>query len=181
MSCTIDLEQSTTQPGKIAFQVCWSSTVKKEHLTLPILLLNFLVELLMLKSGPKVHICTHYKRDKFPFQCHPAFRYGSAIHDWMLFRTDAVGNQEACVDYFPCKLAAVVVNNALNVTNNDNKYQLIVQCTISQTGVESAFLTEWCLLPDYVIISPSSISHPSFVITIEEDQSIVMETLEYEK
>jgi hypothetical protein len=178
-SCTIDLEQYTTQPGKITVQVCWSSTTKVEHLTLPIPLLNFLCA----KFGPKVHICTQCKRDKFTFQCHPAFQSGSSIHDWMLvkFETEAVGNQEAGVDYFPCKLADAVLNDDLNVTNNDNKYQLFVQCTVSRTRVKSALLTVWRWLPDYLIISPASISHPCFVITIKEDQSTVMETLEYEK
>ncbi len=77
-----------------------------EHLTLPIPFLKFLCT----KFGPKVCICTQYKRDKFTFRCHPAFQSGSAIHDWMLvkFETEAVGNQAAGVDYFPCKLAAVV-------------------------------------------------------------------------
>jgi hypothetical protein len=58
------------------------------------------------------------------------------------FETEAVGNQEAGVDYFPYKLAVVALNYDLNVTNNNNKYRLVVQCTISQTGVKSALLTE---------------------------------------
>jgi hypothetical protein len=83
------------------------------------------------------------------------------MHDWMLvqFKTEAVGNQEAGVDYFPCKLAAVVLNNDLNVTN-DNKCRLVIQCTIIQTGVKSALLTKWWWLPDYVITSSATISHP---------------------
>ena len=146
---------------------------------MPIPLLKFLCA----KFGPKVCIRTQYKRDKFDFRCHPAFQSGSAIHDWMLvkFETEAVGNQAAGVDYFPCKLAAVVLNDDSNVTNDDDKYRLVVQCTISRTGVKSALLTEWWWSPDYVIISPATISQPCFVITIKEDQSIVMETLEYEK
>jgi hypothetical protein len=47
------------------------------------------------------------------------------------FETEAVGNQEVGVDYFPCKLTAVLLNDGLNITINDNKYQLVVQCTIS--------------------------------------------------
>jgi hypothetical protein len=62
-SCTIDLEQSTTQPGKITISVCWSSTTKVKHLTLPIPLLNFLC----VKFDSKIHICTQCKRDKFTF------------------------------------------------------------------------------------------------------------------
>ncbi len=92
-SCTIDLEEST-QPGKITFRACWSSSTKVEHLTLPIPLLKFLCA----KFGPKVRICTQHQRDKFTFRRHPAFQSGSAIHDWMLvkFETEAVGNQAAC-------------------------------------------------------------------------------------
>jgi hypothetical protein len=153
-SCTINLEEST-QPGKITFRVCWSSSTKVEHLTLPIPLLKFLCA----KFGPKVRICTQYQRDKFTFRCHPAFQSGSAIHDWMLvkFETEAVGNQAAGVDNFPCKLAVVVLNDDSNVTNDDDKYRLVVQCTISRTGVKSALLTEWWWSPDYVIISPATI------------------------
>ena len=108
---------------------------------------------------------------------------GNTIFDWMLvkFETEATGSQEAGVDYVPCKLAAVVFNDDPNVTNDDDKYRLVVQCTISRTGVKSALLTEWWWLPDYVIISPASIFYPCFVITIKEDESIVMETLAYEK
>ena len=36
-------------------------------------------------------------------------------------------SQEVGVDYFPCKLAAVVFNDDPNVTNDDNEYRLVVQ------------------------------------------------------
>lgn len=178
-TCTIHLEPSTTEPGNVTYRQCWSSTTKVEHLTLPTPLLIFLCE----KFGPRVHICTQYKRDAFTFRCHPAFQSGNAIYDWMLvkFETKADGNQEAGVDYFPCKLVAVVFNKDAVVPNDDDKYRLVVQCTLNRTGVKSVLLTEWWWSPEYVIISPAAIFNPCFVITIKEDQSIVMETLAYEK
>ena len=128
-TCTIDLEQSTTQPGNVSFLVFWSSATKVEHLTLPHLLLKFLFA----KFGPRVHICTHYKCDTFSLRCHPAFQSGNEIHDCMLVKveTEAVGNQEAGVDYFPCKLAVAVFNDDPKVTNDNNKYRLVSRCTIS--------------------------------------------------
>ena len=83
---------------------------------------------------------------------------------------------------FPCRLAAVVISNAFaSIHNAAVEYKLVVQCTTKRTGVKSVLLTEWEWSAKYEVIDPDSIMAPWFVISIANDNSVVIEALPLEE
>ena len=79
----------------------------------------------------------------------------------------------------PCRLAAVVLNDAFDNTDPDSKpFQLIVQSTLERVeNKSSVLLKQWTWSPTYLIIDTDSIVAPSFVISIVNDDSVVLEAL----
>lgn len=70
----------------------------------------------------------------------------------------------------PCGLAAIVI------TSNPQPYRLVVQRASHVTGVASVLFTEWDMSYRYEVFEPSSIEGASFVISITENSSKVLET-----
>ena len=54
-------------------------------------------------------------------------------------------------------------------------YHLVVQSATSKTNVKSVLLTEWRWSAEYLVIHPSHIVGPCFVISIKDDSSKVLE------
>jgi len=87
-------------------------------------------------------------------------------------------NFEGYSDTFPCRLAAVVFNDADDSTEVDlHPYKLVIQSTTKRLlNKSSALLSEWTWSPQYYVIDTDSVVAPCFVISIVEDHSVVLET-----
>ena len=133
------------------------------------------------RFGTNVRCCTEYVRDIHTFRCHPAFQSDNPINDWMLVKFEITNRKTKKVKEhnFPCRLAAVVIREIDDV--NDEPYHLIVQSTVKKTNVKSTLLTEWLWSDTFMVIFPSSIVGPCFVISIKDDMSKVLETLPLHK
>ena len=80
---------------------------------------------------------------------------------------------------FPCRLAAVVLCDVDDA--NTEPYHLVVQSAQQKTGIKSVLLTEWVWSAEYLVIYPSHIVGPCFVISIKDDTSKILEALPLDK
>jgi hypothetical protein len=80
---------------------------------------------------------------------------------------------------FPYRLAAVMLCD-VNRTNTE-PYHLVVQSAQRKTGIKSVLLTEWSWSAEYLVIYPSHIVGPCFVISIKDDTSKILEALSLDK
>ena len=167
-TCTVTRIRLSTQPVTYAHPFVWKSDTDAASLSLSECLLRFLCD----EFGDTVRFCTEYKRDIHTFCCHPNYQSDGPIYDWMLV------NFEGYSDTFPCRLAAVVFNDADDNTEVDfNPFKLVIQSTTKHLlNKSSALLSEWTWSPQYYVIDTDSIVAPCFVISIVEDHSVVLET-----
>jgi hypothetical protein len=167
-----------TRNSANVLQVEWNSKTKLHLLRLPQALMEFMWATF---AGPCVRFCTEYVRDIYTFRCHPAYQSDNAINDWMNVRfmvKDRKAKKEiACA--FPCRLAAVVLCDIDK--HNLEPYHLVVQSAMRRTNVKSVLLTEWLWSDEYLVVFPSNIVSPCFVISIKDDTSKILETLPLEK
>jgi hypothetical protein len=166
-----------TRNSDHTFVLKWNTRTNAHLMQLPTPLLEFIWS----TFGPCVRLCTEYVRDAFRFRCHPAYQSDNAINDWMHVQF-LVYNRKLKRDVtrsFPCRLAAVVLRD-IDDTNTE-PYHLIVQSATRKTGIKSTLLTEWVWSPEFLVILPSSIVGPCFVILIKHDTSKILETLPLDK
>ena len=85
---------------------------------------------------------------------------------------------EGFTDQYPCRLAAVVANDAFDPTvPGSSQFQLVVQSTTARSlKKSSALLSKWTWSPAYCVIETSAVIAPCFVISIADDDSKVLET-----
>jgi hypothetical protein len=167
--CMVRRTQTTADPVVHTFALCWETQTKSSLLTIPHSLLQFMCH----EFGNEVRICTEFKRDVFTFRCHPCYQSDGPMYDWMLVHFDGYS------DKFPCRLAAVVMNNDFDTSDPDSKpFKLIVQSTVAKVPEKSSvLLTQWTWSPKYYVIDTESIVGPCFVISIVDDDSVVLEAL----
>jgi Plavaka transposase len=163
--------------NNMMLNVHWTTKTNVQLMHLPTPLMEFM----WTTFGPHVRFCTEYVRDQFTFRCHPAYQSDNPINDWMnvLFEVFDTKTNTYSTTAFPCRLAAVVIR-AVDALNPD-PYHLVVQSTTKKTGIQSVLLTEWCWSSEYLVILPSNIVGPCFVISIKPDMSKVLEALPLEK
>ena len=166
-----------TRDNDNALHVHWNTRTNTNLMQLPAPLLEFLWR----SFGPCVKLCTEYVRDTCTFRCHPAYQSDNAINDWMhvQFMVYNRKRKKEVRRSFPCRLAAVVLRD-IDETNME-PYHLIVQSASRKTGIKSTLLTEWAGSPEYLVILPSSIVSPCFVVIIKDDTSKILETLPLDK
>ncbi|KAI2492859.1 hypothetical protein MHU86_21672 [Fragilaria crotonensis] len=111
-----------------------------------------LMEFMWTTFGPHVRFCTEYVRDQYTFRCHPAYQSDNPINDWMNVLFEVMDTKT-------------------------NTYIKRLQSTTERTSVQSVLLTEWCWSSEYLVILPSNIVGPCFVISIKPDMSKVLEAL----
>ena len=148
--------------------IAWTSSTDHSRLIYPSALLHFICE----EFGDTVRICTEFRRDVHTFRCHPHFQSDGPIFDWMLV------DFEGYTDQYPCRLAAVVANDAFDPTvPGSSQFWLVVQSTKARLlNKSSALLSEWTWSPAYCVIETSAVIAPCFVISIDDDDSKVLET-----
>ena len=165
------------QDGNMRSSVRWNTSTDTRLLCLPKSLMVFLGT----TFGARVRICTEYKRDQFTFRCHPAYQSDNAIYDWMnvLFEVFDPKTRKTVETAFPCRLATVVLCDVDDA--NTEPYHLVVQSAQQKTGIKSVLLTEWAWSAEYLVIYPSHIVGPCFVISITDDTSKILEALPLDK
>ena len=169
--CTITRLPQVTNPVRYTFHLRWATKTNPALMTIPEPLLQFLCDRF---GNSTVRVCTEFKGDVHTFRCHPCYHSDGPKYDWML--VDFEGYKD---NPHPCWLAAVVLNSAFNNTNPDSKpFQLIVQSTHEQVLEKSyVLLTQWTWSPIYHVIDTDSIVAPCFVVSIVDDNSVVLEVL----
>ena len=167
--CTLTRSPSLVMPQNFDHTYKWDTQTDLTSMSLPKELLRFLCN----DFGDRVRIATEYRRDVYTFRCHPNFQSDGPIYDWMLVKF--AGFQ----DNYPCRLAAVVINEAFDGTDvKSRKYKLVVQSTTKRLAKKSSvLLSEWLWQPfPYYVIDTDDIVAPCFVISVVDDHSVVLET-----
>ena len=103
------------------------------------------------------------------FWCHPIYKDGGAIFNCMPIQYEDL-------DIYPCKLAAIVVNERKH--DDDDQYTLIIQSAKNKTQNSSLLFQEWEWSNDiaYESVLPSSINSTCFVVSMSENSSTILET-----
>ena len=107
-----------TQPTSYYHNYDWDIQTNVGLMAVPIELLRFLGN----EFGNHVWFCTIDKRDIYTLCCHPCYQSDGPIFDWMLVRFEGYDEE------FPCRLAAVVINDAVDILDA-KQYKLVVQST----------------------------------------------------
>ena len=118
--CTMTRTALPTQPISYDHKYDWDTRTNLDLRKVPIELLRFLGN----EFGNHVRFCTEYRRGIYTFRCHPCYQSDGPIFDWMLIRFEGYD------DDFPCRLAAVVINEVFDILDIEAKrYKLVVQST----------------------------------------------------
>ena len=147
------------------YQLCWHTQTRVSLMHIPDPVLQFVSH----QFGSKVRLSTELRYQNATYRCHPSFQSGGPIYDWMNVRFKH--NTTKVVTVHPCRLAVVVV------TTNPQPFRLVVQRGVHTTGIQSVLLTEWVMSDDFILIEPSEIEGPCFVISINDDGSKILQTL----
>jgi Plavaka transposase len=151
------------------FQCYWHSETHAALLRLD----NALMQNVYHHFGSNVRLATEIVCNDTTYRCHPSFQSGGPIYDWMRM---TVKHKDKNVDgtskfsTHPCRLVAVVI------TSNPQPYRLVVQRASHVTGIASVLFTEWEMSYEYEVFEPSCVEGASFVISITENSSKVLET-----
>ena len=112
--------QMSTKPAMYRYTCIWDTQTDLALMSVSLGLLRFLGE----TFGNKVRMCTEFKRDVYTFRCHPCYQSDGPIYDWMLVKF------EGYADTYPCRLAAVVINDVFDINTVGSKpYKLVIQST----------------------------------------------------
>jgi hypothetical protein len=155
-------------PYSKQIRVQWHTETDTARMDPPFALSKFMLEQF---SNP-VRFCSEFQIGNNIFRCHPSFQSDGAMYDWM--KADFRGT------VYPCRLAAVIVSTDDDVNANDC-LKLVVQRTTCATGINLVLFTEWLWSNKYNVIVPSNVQSPSFVVSIKEDTSKILETLPIEE